>query len=510
MGALALAPKIEIEVVPETDLPPHSLEAEASVLSAVILDPTGMMKIIDFLKPEHMFSEAHRRIFEACLAIHLDGKPIDAMLVGDWLRDRKRLAQIGGAGYITEILDACPVVQNVRHHAMLVYEKWRIRQVIRAAQKIEAVGYADYGDPQAFLDRAARALTEIAQQTVLGRPESNRDALVRMAKALAAGSDGVQAGGAEQPRRARGIPTGIHGYDRLTCGLHAGQKTTVTAHPGIGKTAFAMQIGFNVAEGGIGVVVFSTEMSRDELLNREICRRAAIPHDRLQAGRLTPDEWSRYTKAASEIAALPLEIDDTGYTGSIHIGQVCAATRALNDTMRVLHGAPLGLVIIDYIQNLEPAPEVESSKEHEQVKRSTKTFSKLLKSLGIPGIELAQRKPEPIDPKTKTRPTPTKGCVSDSAEIEKSSYVVVCLQRAPLYNAHGGVIGEDENSIVAHVVKHRGGKERPIELRYDGEYLRFSDPNEPGQTISRQYLDRTPEPPQGRFEETENHFTEQP
>jgi replicative DNA helicase len=510
MSALAVARTIDVvttEHPAEGLQPPHSLEAEASVLSAVILDPSAILKIGDFLRPEHMYSEAHRWIYAGCLALHEAATPIDVRLVGDWLKDRGRLAQIGGAGYLTEILDACPVVANVRHHALVVYEKWRARQIILAAEKIRAVGYTDYGDTQTYCDRAVQAVARVAQSTVLGRPETNRETLIRIARRLAEGSEAVAKGLDERKDRVRGIPTGIYSYDRLTAGLHSGQKTTITAHPGIGKTAFAMQIAWTVAEGGLGVVVFSTEMSREELLEREVCRRSSIPFERLQRGQLRPEEWSRFTATSSQISELPVVIDDTT---DIDIDQIRASLRSYAETMPRTHAVPLGLCVLDYIQNLRPAVEVEFKKEHEQVKFSTRRFSQTLKDLSIPGIELAQRKPEGIDPKTKLRPKPVKGCIADSSWIEKSSHVCVGLQRRPLHNDSGLIIGEDERYVDAHVFKQRGGRERPLELRFEGDYARFSDPNEPGQSPARQYVDRDsgPEPPPGRFEESDNHFTE--
>lgn len=492
MTALAVAKQrtIDVEVELPPQYPPHSMEAEASVLSASILDISAILKIVDFLRPEHFFSEAHRCIFEACVGLHEEGKPIDVALVCVWLQARQRLSRIGGQPYIGEILDACPVVANVREHAIAVYDCWRVRQVILACQRVIAIGYTDYGNAQSYCDKASSAVVRVAQSTVLGRPETVRESLIRIARRLADGSDAIAKGIPERQERVRGIPTGIHSYDRLTCGLHSGQKTTVTAHPGIGKTAFAMQIAFTVAEGGIGVHVSSTEMSRDELLEREICRRASIPFERLQRGQLRAEEWSRFTVASSRIADLPIIIDDTG---DIDIDQIRANLRSIAETMPRTHGAPLGLSVLDYIQNLRPAAEVEFKKEHEQVKFSTRRYQQTLKDLGIPGLELAQRKPEGIDPKTKLRPKPAKNCVADSSWIEKSSHVCIGLQRAPLLNESGVIVGEDEHRIEGHVFKQRGGRERVILMRFDGDYARFSDPNEPSPTPSRQYIDEEPE-----------------
>jgi replicative DNA helicase len=508
-AALATQRTVDVEIPTANAgrLPPHSLEAEASVLSAVMLDPTAIAKIDDFLRPEHMYSQAHRYIFAACVSLKAEGSKIDVLMVQDWLKDRGRLAQIGGAGYLTEILDACPVVTNVRQHALIVFEKWRVRQVILTCQRIAAVGYGDYGPPQAFCEGAAKAMIKVAKQTVIGRPPTNLSVLSDIARRLSEKSTAFAAGTIEHGRRVSGIETGIHSYDKLTHGLHSGQKTTIVAHPGVGKTALVMQIGWNVSETGVGVLAFSTEMTQKELLEREICRRAQIPFDRLQSATLSAAEWSRLAAASSEIAKLPMVIDPSN---EIDIDQICATATAHAETMLTEYGVPLGLIIVDFIQNLKPAREVEHKDERHQVTYSTVRLKRLLSDLKIPGIELAQRKQADVDPKTKLRPTPAKGCAADSSWIEKMSYVVVCIQRDPLYGNGGGVIGEDEHNLTLHVVKHRGGKERPVPVRFDGEYFRFTDPNAPSPTPSRQYIDTRPEPepPADRFDSSENHFTE--
>jgi replicative DNA helicase len=490
MSALAVRQSqvIDVKAEPASETPPFDLEAEAAVLTAVMLDPTAILKVVDFLRPEHFYSEAHRWAFAAVVDLHAKGSPIDSLHVRSWLRDRQRIAQVGGATAILGMLDASPAVANVRSHALIVHDKWRARLVIEACHRISAVGYGDYGETQTFCDRAARTMLDIAQRSAVGRTETNKEALGRIAKRMAEASEALRLGAAEQRRPARGIPTQIHSYDRLMCGLHAGHKTTIAAHPGVGKTALAMQIGWTVAERGVGVIVFSTEMSRDELLMREVSRRAEIPFGRLRAGELSSDQWSKFTKAASFMADLPLVIDDTS---DINIDQVKASARGYADQMLATHKAPLGVAILDYVQNLRAAPDVVRAMRHEQLEHATKGFKAIVKDLGIAGIELAQRKPTEIDPKRKTHPKPTKGCCAGTSEIEKCADEVVYIHRNPREDHTGAIVGEDPKSVVFVITKHRGGEEGEIEMRFRGEYARFEDPNAPsvGSNPSRQYVD---------------------
>jgi replicative DNA helicase len=149
------------ELVSERRVPPHNLDAEAAILSAILL-MDSLAEAPGILRAEHFYSEAHRRIYEACVDLMAKGSPVDVVLVGTWLRDHDRLAQVGGMAYLTEILTCAPICANVAAYAKVVYEKWRVRQMILACQRIVAEGYAAYGDTQIFLDKAAEAISNIA------------------------------------------------------------------------------------------------------------------------------------------------------------------------------------------------------------------------------------------------------------------------------------------------------------------------------------------------------------
>ncbi|WP_394849606.1 AAA family ATPase [Pendulispora brunnea] len=441
-------------------IPPHDLDAEVAVLSALLLDDQRIRQVSSFLLPEHFYAEAHRRIYEALTHVAKtdapDGERACIVRVGSWLKDRGRIEQIGGMAYLTEILNYAPAIANVGQYAMIVHDKWRARQVIARCQEFAARGYVDYGDAQAFADGAVRALSDVARRNIAGKVESNLTALKRIVKEIAAR---MEAAGT----RPVGILTGFAGYDHETGGLHACDKTTIAALPGVGKTAFALQIAVNVAMQGIGVLILSNEMGRDQLLLRILARLARVDGRRLRDGKLTQPEWDRVIEAAGKLAILPILIDDTeGMT----VGY--AMHRARMEVGRMLEEfeAPLGLIVLDWVQNFGRDAEMHGAKDHEVVKHSTRALKDLGKELRLPVLEVAQMKPAEIDRTTKVRPRPTKGCVADSSWVEKVSDGVVYLHRNPLREGER-IVGEDPSSLTLCMTKNRWGDEGCLQLRFD-------------------------------------------
>jgi replicative DNA helicase len=157
--------KAEVYEPPTVDgrVPPHDLDAEAAVLSAILIDAGALDRVLEFLKPDHFYSEAHRRIYEASIELRAVGQPVDVVQVGTWLKNRERIAQIGGMAYLTEILNAAPAVANVAAYGKTIHEKWRVRQLIATCQRVSATGYIDYGEAQAFIDDAEQSIYELAR-----------------------------------------------------------------------------------------------------------------------------------------------------------------------------------------------------------------------------------------------------------------------------------------------------------------------------------------------------------
>jgi replicative DNA helicase len=258
-------------------VPPNELDAEAAVLSAVLLDPDAFDRVQEVLAPEHFYADANRRIFEAVLELKsTTGQPVDVVSVAAWLRDRNRLAQVGGTPYLAQLADATPAVAHVEHHARMIREKWRLRQLIATCQKFTAEGYAGCEDVQAFIDSAEQAVFDIARVPSTSSIVSAKDAIHRAFDIL---TETARRGGG-----VTGFETGFRELDRLCSGLHKGDLYIVAARPGMGKTAFVMNLAVNVAspkaaptdgqgeayfeapaeQPGHGVLFCSLEMPREQ------------------------------------------------------------------------------------------------------------------------------------------------------------------------------------------------------------------------------------------------------
>ncbi|HEY1956718.1 MAG TPA: replicative DNA helicase [Polyangiaceae bacterium] len=450
----------------EGRVPPMDLDAEAATICAIMLDPQALPRVqaIGF-QPEHAYSEAHRRIVEAAYDLARAGKPTDVVTVGSWLKDHDRIAQVGGMAYLTELLNAAPTTTRIEDYAAIVFEKWRARQIIALAARVAAEGYLGVTDVQAWADGAARSIGAIAARSIGTRCETNVETIKRL---LAETRERSQNRTAKVP----GIPTGFASLDRAIGGLHANWKFTVCALSNVGKTAFAMQAAINVARLGLGVQIFITEGSRDEWFQRAIAQTAHVDFRKLKAGRMSDGEWTRVTDASTELSKLPIWIDATT---SLHIGQVRSALISRAESALRIDKVPLGLAIVDHIHRLEPAPEVARQPYRLQLKHATQTLKATLKRLRIPGIELAQMRDNPIDPKTKTRARPGPGFVAECRDIEREADAVLYLHQKPLHNPKGTVIGEDRRAILGILSKVRAVDNDDIEFGYIVEESRFVD-----------------------------------
>ena len=464
--------------------PPADLDAEASVLSAVILDREAMPKVIDFLRDEHFYSEAHRRMFEASIALFRAKQPLDAQTVASWLHARKRLAQVGGAGYIAHVLETSPVVANVRAHAVAVHDMWRRRQLMAACDRLSIRSGGEVGDVQALLDEATKTVAMIGAQSPVRPIESNEQALER----ILADAFSTEDTGPASTTRMSGFPTGLHGLDRILGGLRKSAKTTIAASTGVGKTALAMQLAVQVARQGVGVLFFSTELKREELLRRALANVSNVSSDRIRSRRLNDRHRNAMREANAVLKTLPWRIDETP---RLTIEEVCAATKAAREEMLLVDRVPLGMVVLDYIQRIEPSRHMMNREKHEQLGHASRSFKQLCQELDIVGLELAQSKDAPPGRKPE-KPKASNG-IADSSQIAKESDDVIFLV------SEGALAPNDpRQGIEAWIAKNRAGQKNVgVSLLFTGDLYRFNDPNTPSASSnpSRQYVDQTPEPP---------------
>ena len=462
----------------EGRVPPHDLEAEAGVLSAVMLDPSAMDKITD-LKAEFFYSEAHRRIFEACFELRQGGHPVDVLQVQSWLKDRGRLAQVGGAGYLTEILDAAPVVANVAAYGRTIHEKFRIRALILACQRVSAQGYVDYGEPQTFIDGAEQAIYNIARTSTKQTVEKLLDVMKKSFKRL---NDAVARGD-----RITGVPTGFDRYDKLTSGLHEGDLSIIAARPGMGKTSLVLNMAANVAspkgrevdgdpnqrweDGGVGVVIFSLEMPREQLANRMVCSEARVDVSKMRTGYLSPQDWSKLTQAASFLGSLPIWIDDSPGLSIIELRAKVRRLQAEYD-LRDDEGRKtkkIGAVIVDYLQLMKGRDGAQSREQ--EISEISRGLKGLAKELEVPVIALSQLN-RAVETRSEKSKRPLISDLRESGAIEQDADNIVFIYRDDYYNRDDSA---EPNIAELIVAKQRNGPTGTAKVRFDKQWTRFDN-----------------------------------
>ena len=463
----------------EGRVPPHDLDAEAAVISAVMLDPLAFDKVNEFLKPEHFYSEAHRRIHEACVELAAEGKPVDVVQVATWLRDRERLAQVGGMAYLTEVLNAAPAVANIVSYARTIHEKFRVRQLILACQRVTAQGYAGYGEAQQFIDSAEQAVYDIARTrestSVFPLRDVMQETFRRMMKAT------------ERGARIIGIPTGFDRYDRITSGLHDGELTIVAARPGMGKTSLVLNMAINVAspqqlesardpnerweEPGYAVVIFSLEMPREQIVNRMLCSEARVDVSRVRTGMLAPSDWSKLTQAAAHLNTLNVWVDDSATLSILELRSKVRRLQAEFDRTDAATGEKkqrLGLVMVDYLQ-LMRGRENANSREQE-ISEISRGLKQLAKELSLPVIALSQLN-RAVETRGEKSKRPQLSDLRESGAIEQDADNICFIYRDDYYNKES-----TERSVAELIIaKQRNGPTDTVKVKFDAQYTRFED-----------------------------------
>ena len=463
----------------EGRIPPHDLDAEGAVLSAVMIDPLAFDKVSELLRPEHFYSEAHRRIFEAAVELSATGKPVDVVQVATWLRDRDRLAQVGGMAYLTEVLNAAPAVANVAAYGRTIHEKWRVRQLMLACQRVMAQGYSGYGEAQLFIDSAEQAVYDIARTRESSSVQLLRDVVHetfrRIEKANARGL------------RITGIPTGFDRYDRITSGLHDGELTIVAARPGMGKTSLVLNMAANVAtpqqvesardpndrweEAGYGVAVFSLEMPREQIANRMLCSEARVDVSKVRTGMLTPTDWSKLTQAAAHLHNLNIWVDDSPALSILELRSKVRRMQAEFDRVDPATGEKkqrVGLVVVDYLQLMRGRENAQSREQ--EISEISRGLKHLAKELNLPVMALSQLN-RAVETRGEKSKRPQLSDLRESGAIEQDADNICFIYREDYYNRET----VDRNVAELIIAKQRNGPTDIVKVRFEAQYTRFDN-----------------------------------
>lgn len=463
---------------PEGRTPPHDLDAEVAVLSAVMIDHSAMDKVVDILRPEDFYSEAHRRMFEAAVDLKSRGQPCDIVQVGTWLKQRERIQQVGGMGYITEVLNGSPAVANVRAHAETIRDACQVRQMIATCQRIAAMGYSDYGSAREYLATAASDVHKSADVAAGSKLTKIGAGVKEVAKRLAAAT--------KSGERMTGIQTGFEQYDRMTAGLHDGDLTIVAARPGMGKTSFVLDIAKNVAaprpvagsyggqcpdKPGFGVVFFSLEMPEDQLASRIACSHSRIDVSKFRfPERLVPNDWTAITNAVQYFNDSPIWVcDDT----SIDLLAIRAIVRRVQSEYdrRDANGQLIqrvGLVVVDYLQLMNGIGD--SPSREQEISGLSRGLKGLAKDLRVPMIALSQLN-RSVETRSEKSKRPQLSDLRESGAIEQDADNVCFIYRDDYYNKNS----VEKNIAELIIGKQRNGPTGTVKVRFDREYTRFDN-----------------------------------
>lgn len=454
-------------------VPPHDLDAEAAVLSAILLSRDALDRVLEILKAEHFYSDANGRVYEAMVTLAIAGTPIDIVSVASWLRDRERLAQIGGPTYLAQLADATPAVAHVDAHAKVVFEKWRIRSLIAVCQRVSAEGYGDYGESQKFIDGAEQDIYAIARTAKTSKVQLIRDV-------MAAAFTQIQQT-AERGDKLSGIASGFDKFDEKTAGLHVGDLMIVAARPGMGKSAWALNVAVNVAAphdvagyehpmSTHGVAVFSLEMPREQCAVRMVCSEARVDLGKVRQGMLQPDDWRRLTEAAAFLSDIPLWIDDSP---SLNILELRAKVRRIQaefnrEATATTPERKLGAVVVDYLQLMSGTGR-EDSREQE-IAGVSRGLKQLAKELGVPVIALAQLN-RSVETRTTKSKIPQLSDLRESGSLEQDADTIVFIYRDEYY------FPESEKKGIAELIiaKQRNGPTGKVMTRFTNSCTRFDN-----------------------------------
>ena len=434
-------------------LPPQSLEAEESILSAILLDNSTLLDVLELLRPEDFYRTAHQTIFAAIASLFSKAEPVDLITLTNILRDTNQLEKVGGAAYLARIVDTVPSAINVSHYARIVRDKSALRRLIAKAGEITQRCYEEAGDFDQVLDFAEGAVFEISEN-------KHRAAFHPLSKVIEANIDALEE---RQGNRAliTGIPTGFTRLDHMTSGLQGSDLIILAARPAMGKTALALNIARNAAfESDVPVAIFSLEMSKEQLSMRMLCSEARVDSSRVRSGFLNPEDWHRITDAAGSLSEAPIFIDDSPDISTTSIRTKCRRLKMDKD---------LGLVVIDYLQLMRGRQDTERRDlEISEISRSLKL---LAKELNVPVLALSQLNRK-LEERSDKRPQLSD--LRESGALEQDADVVAFIYRDEVYN-------KDENNPnrgTAEVIlsKQRNGPTGVVPLTFLGAYTRFENP----------------------------------
>ena len=440
-----------MEQMNEGRIPPHSLEAEKSVLGAAMLSEEALGDVAETVRPDDFYDKNHKEIFEAILDLNRKSLPVDVLTVSEELKKRGSLNMVGGRAYVASLSSSTPTTSNAPEYARIVSEKAAIRRLIAAADGIVDKGYDGGMAASQMIDFAEREIFEISQSRQKGKYTHIQEALLSNLDAIDKASqmeDGLT-----------GITTGFADLDAKTSGLQKSDLIILAARTAMGKTAFALSLARNAAvKGNASVMIFSMEMAKEQLSQRLLSMESKVELQKLKKGNLDRRDWEDINIAMDVLSGTNIHIDDTAGISIMEMKSKCRRLKAEKG---------LDLVVIDYLQLMNPEGKADSRTQ--EISVLSRNLKLLARELDCPVLVLSQlsRAPE-----TRTDHRPMLSDLRESGSIEQDADIVIFLYRDEYYNKENT---EKPGECEVIVAKHRSGPTGTIDVSWIERYTQFKD-----------------------------------
>ena len=429
-------------------LPPHSVDAERSVLGGMLLDGNALELGLEQLREEDFYLPAHQVLFTAMRTLRNAGSAVDLVTVSDELEKHGKMDLVGGYPYLSDLMTFVPTAANTQEYIRIVEEKSVRRMLIRAGNDIITDSMNDEGEIETALNDAERRIYNISMrkstESIVPIDQVVPQAFSEISELM------------ERKGKITGISTGFTELNRLTNGLQKSDLIIVAARPAMGKTAFALNIAqYAALHDDRSVVIFSLEMSASQLVQRMLCTEATVPSQKIKEGNVSDEDLKNLIEVMEPMSRAKIFIDDTGGVSVADIRSKCRRLRAR-------HG--LDMIIIDYLQLMQSTSTRKSDSRTQEVSDMTRQLKLLARELDIPVVLLAQLN---RGPETRQDHTPMIADLRESGSIEQDADMVILLYRPAVYDE------EADNTSQAIVAKHRHGPTGTVMLAWQGEYTRF-------------------------------------
>jgi len=439
------------EAIPSAGMLPHDKDAEQGVLGAIIHNNEAFHQAAELLQPDHFFSPAHRELFKAMIGLTEQGDPIDEITLGNYLKSRNKLEQVGGLVYIAELVDLTPVTANVLVYAEIVGEKHKMRLLIDTASEIADRGRRSQEDIQGLIQEAGSIFLELANNSTPNRFSHLKDLLehnFNLLESIDPTEDYI------------GLPSGFIELDDYTLGFQPSDLIILAARPSMGKTSFALTLAkYAVTVRKASVLVFSLEMSKEQLAMRVLCTDASVDSQKVRTGKLEEYEWDKLATSSGKLSEVKLFIDDSP-------GLTPLELKSISHRVKADHG--LSLIGVDYMQLMRANKKTDNREQ--EIAEISRGLKAVAKELDVPVLALAQLN-RSLESRTDKRPHLSD--LRESGTIEQDADLVIFIYRDEIYHPET----EDQGIAEINIAKHRNGPitSKPIRLAFFPQFTKFAN-----------------------------------